>query len=165
MRALSLWQPHAIAIGLGLKLYETRDWQLRPADIGVPVAIHAAKKEFRERDYPWEYFKQVRDRLRAAGQLLHELDYGKVICIATFSACIRTTSAIQIQLGEAPIPLMADLPNSLFWGDFSDVDEFGKQRWAFKIENVRLIPKMQRPEITGRQGFFEVPNEIGLWGL
>ena len=73
MKALSLWQPHAIAIGLGIKRYETRCWQLRPQEIGVPVAIHAAKKEFRERDYPWEYFKEVRDRLRVAGCRLGRL--------------------------------------------------------------------------------------------
>jgi hypothetical protein len=29
MKALSLWQPHAQAIALGLKPYETRDWSTR----------------------------------------------------------------------------------------------------------------------------------------
>jgi hypothetical protein len=151
MRALSLWQPHAIAIGLGLKLYETRGWQLRPEDVGVPIAIHAAKKVFREQDYPWEYFKEAKARLSAAGVPLWKLDYGKVICVCVFTACLRT-STIRGEIGEAE-----------FWGDFSDVGEDGKERWAFKIRDVGLIPESQRPEVTGRQGFFEVPNELGLW--
>ena len=52
-----------------------------------------------------------------------------------------------------------------FWGDFSDFDDGGRQRYAFKIANLRVIPEAHRPEITGRQGFFDVPNEIGLWSL
>jgi hypothetical protein len=155
MKALSLWQPHAIAIGLGIKRFETRGWQLRAAEIGVPIAIHAAKKVFAEKDYPQEYFKDVRDCLRAAGYLLRDLDYGKVVCIATFSACVRTATAREM-IGDGP---------EIFWGDFSDIGDDGKERWAFKIGDVRLIPAAQRPEITGHQGFFEVPNEIGLWGM
>jgi hypothetical protein len=152
MKALSLWQPHAIAIGVGLKLYETRGWQLLPSMVNVPVAIHAAKRVFRERDYEWNYFKEARDRLRAAGVSLEGLDYGKVVCICTFSAIMRTAT-VRGTIGDAE-----------FWGDFSDVGEDGHERWAFRVEHVRLIPADQRPQVTGRQGFFEVPDEIGLWG-
>lgn len=151
MRALSLWQPHAIALGLGLKLYETRGWQLRPADIGIPIAIHAAKKKFREQDYSWEYFKEVRARLRAADVPLWRLDYGKVVCIVEFTACVR------------PATVRGNIGQAEFWGDFSDVGEDGRERWCFKSRLLRLIPEAQRPEIVGRQGFFDVPNELGLW--
>lgn len=158
MRALSLWQPHAIAIGLGIKRFETRGWQLRPEVIGVPVAIHASKKEFRERDYPWEYFVEVRDRLRAAGCSLASLDYGKLVCIAVFGACVRTATARQM-IGSGP---------DMFWGDFSDVGEDGKERWAFHVIESRLIPAKHRPAVTGRQGFWllskETSDEIALWG-
>ncbi len=157
MIALSLWQPHAIAIGKGLKIYETRGWA---ASYRGPLAIHAAKKEFRERDYPWEWFKEARDRLRAAGVLLRELDYGKVVCVADLVDCVPTKDARHAMA----LDLAAGRPVDYgFWGDFSDVGEDGKPRWALKLENVRLIPKLQRPEVVGRQGFFEVDNEIGLW--
>ncbi|HUD76064.1 MAG TPA: hypothetical protein VMQ76_13410 [Terracidiphilus sp.] len=151
MKALSLWQPHAIAIGLGIKRYETRGWQLLPQQIGVPIAIHAAKKEFRERDYPWEYFTAIRTRLRSEGISLQKLDYGKVICICIFTAC-RRTSELRGKIGDAE-----------FWGDFRDRGDDGKDRWAFEIGQALLIPASQRPEITGRQGFFNVPDELGLW--
>jgi hypothetical protein len=151
MKCLSLWQPHAIAIGLGLKLYETRGWQLRPEEIGVPIAIHAAKKEFRERDYPWDYFKEVKTRLAAASVPLHKLDYGKVVCLCVFTCCIRT-GALRGKIGDAE-----------FWGDFRDVGDDGKERYAFKVGQVKLIPAEHRPLIVGRQGIFNVPDELGLW--
>jgi hypothetical protein len=155
MLALSLWEPHATAIAEGIKPYETRGWELLPRHIGVPVAIHAAKKVFRERDYPWDYFCEVRRRLAAVGVPLHRLSYGKVVCIVTFTRSIRL-GAIQDK--------KMDLGPDLFWGDFQDVGEDGRERFAFKIGDVRKIPFDQRPAVTGRQGFFEVPNEIGLWG-
>jgi hypothetical protein len=151
MKALSLHQPHAIAIGLGLKKYETRGWQLRAEEIGVPVVIHAAKKVFREKDYEWEYFKEVRSRLSEAGVPLHKLDYGKAVCICVFSAC-QHTRFVRGQIG---------LPE--FWGDFRDVGDDGRDRFAFKICQVKLIPEAERPEIVGRQGFFNVPDDLGLW--
>jgi hypothetical protein len=151
MKALSLWQPHAIAIGLGIKPYETRGWQLRPEEIGVPIVIHAAKKVFREQDYDWEYFKEAKMRLSAAGVPLHKLDYGKAVCICVFTACLRTAT-VRGRIGDAE-----------FWGDFSDIGEDGRERFAFKVGAVKLLPETERPEITGRQGFFNVPDELGLW--
>ena len=151
MYALSLWEPHATAIAEGIKKYETRGWDLEPQYIGVPIAIHASKKEFREKDYEWEYFKEVRDRLRVVGVPLHRLSYGRVTCIVTFTRSIFTK-------------LVRELDQDLFWGDFRDVGDDGKQRYAFEIAEVRKIPFENRPLITGRQKFFHVPNEIGLWG-
>lgn len=42
MKALSLLQPWASLVILGLKRIETRSWQARPSDAGV-IAIHASK--------------------------------------------------------------------------------------------------------------------------
>jgi hypothetical protein len=151
MKALSLWQPHAMALGLGIKKYETRGWQLRPEEIGVPIVIHAAKKVFREQDYAWEFFKSCRDRLSIAGAPLHQLDYGRAICICVFETC-QATRFVRGRIGDAQ-----------FWGDFRDVGDDGKERFAFKVGQVKLIPKAERPEIVGRQGFFNVPSDLGLW--
>ena len=151
MYALSLWEPHATAIAEGIKKYETRGWDLEPQYVGVPVAIHAAKKVFREQDYEWEWFKEVRDRLRAVDDPLHRLSYGRVVCIATFAFSEPTRATRLVQ-------------KDLFWGDFRDVGDDGRRRFAFKIADVRKIPYESRPLIVGRQKFFHVPNEIGLWG-
>jgi hypothetical protein len=145
VKALSLWQPHAIAIGLGLKPFETRGWS---TNYRGQLAIHAAKKKFRQIDYPWDYFKQVKVRLQAKEQALWALDYGKIICVCDLVDCTPVTN-LRGRIGDAE-----------FWGDFSDNGDDGKWRYAFKLENVRLIAVETRPLVVGRQGFFNVPDEL-----
>lgn len=160
MRALSLWQPHAAAIMLGLKTWETRGWD---TSYRGPLAIHAAKKPFREQDYDWNWFCEAKKRLSMAGQPLWKLDYGKVICIVDVVDCVPT---LHCRAMAAAQKVQADgkLPDWYFWGDFRERGEDGKPRYAFKLENLRKIPEAYRLEINGRQSFFDVPNEVGLWG-
>jgi hypothetical protein len=158
MKALSLWQPHAEAIALGLKPFETRGWA---TEYRGPLAIHAAKKVFREQDYDWNWFRECKARLSVAGMPLWRLSYGKIVCIADLVECLPTEAVRD----TATVAMNAGIKvNWLFWGDFQDRGEDGRLRFAFKLDNIRKIPEAQRPEIKGMQGFFEVPNEIGLWG-
>ncbi len=158
MKALSLWEPHATAIALGLKPWETRGWFL---DYRGPLAIHAAKKLLHERDYPWEWWCEMRRRLAVAGCPLGRLSYGKIVAVVEVTACLPTA---EVRAQAACEGDGARVPAWFFWGDFSDRGEDGKLRFAFKLENVRSIPFDLRPSVVGRQGLFEVPNEIGLWG-
>jgi activating signal cointegrator 1 len=141
MKALSLWQPHAQAIQLGLKVYETRHW---PTAYRGPLAIHAAQKIFRPQEYLMEYFTEACHRLKQAGCPHYDLDYGKVVCFVDLVDCVETES------------LRPPLASWGFWGDF------GAGRYAFKLENLRVIPAHKRPAVKGRQGFFnvELPDEI-----
>ena len=156
MKALSLWQPHATAIMLGLKPYETRGWATAYRG---PLAIHASKKAFREKDYDWNWFQECRKRLSLAGEPLWRLDYGKIVCLVDLVDCVPTAQIRDLARQQGP-----EKRAWYFWGDFSDRGDDDRERFAFKLENVRKIPIAQRPEIKGMQGFFEVPNEIGLWG-
>lgn len=141
MKALSLWQPHAQAIQLGLKIYETRHW---PTKYRGPLAIHAAKKPFRHQDYPRDYYMEVCRRQKQAGCPCYALDYGRVLCVVDLVDCVETAS------------LRPPLNSWGFWGDFTP------GRYAFKLENLRVIPAHKRPAITGRQGFFNVDLDVGL---
>lgn len=158
MKALSLWQPHASAIALGLKIFETRGWD---TSYRGPLAIHASKKTFREKDYDWNYFCEVKKRLSVAGMPLWRLPYGKVVCIVDLVDCVPTAKVREFGRREAESG--SSVP-WFFWGDFSDRGDDDRPRFAFKLENMRKIPEQQQPEVRGMQGFFEVPNEIGLWG-
>jgi activating signal cointegrator 1 len=89
MKALSLWEPHATAIALGLKIYETRGWFL---DYRGPLAIHAAKKLLHERDYPWDWWCEMRKRLSLAGCPLGRMSYGKITCIVDVVDCVPTAT-------------------------------------------------------------------------
>ena len=145
MKTLSLWQPHAQAISLSLKPYETRGWK---TDYRGPLAIHAAKKVFTYKDYPIPYYQEVCLRLKRAGFPFYALDYGKVLCVVDLVDCVPT-GKLRGRIGDCE-----------FWGDFRDKGDDGKDRYAFKLENVLLIPALKRPAVTGRQGFFNVPDNI-----
>lgn len=142
MRALSLWQPHAQAIALGLKPWETRDW---PTRYRGPLAIHAAKR-------PWTdtgmWHEGARAKLRSA---LHGhlggffLPFGAVVCVAELVDCVPTREL------RGVIPEEAE-----FWGDFSD-GETGAGRFAFRLQNVRALA--EPVPVRGQQGFFDVQLE------
>jgi hypothetical protein len=148
VKALSLWQPHAQAIGLKLKPYETRGWK---TDYRGPLAIHAAKKLFNYKDYLLDYYQEVGRRFKQIDFPLYALDYGKVLCVVDLVDCVPT-GKLRGRIGDCE-----------FWGDFRDKGDDGKDRYAFKLENVRLIPALKRPAVTGRQGFFNVPDELIVW--
>lgn len=133
-RALSLHQPHATAIALGIKPYETRHWS---TDYRGPLVIHAALKKFRYQQYDVAYFHEACRRLQNAGCPAHALRYGEAVCLVDLVDCLRVEDVNR---------------RDLFWGDFTP------GRFAFKLENVRRI----YPELhaVGRQKFFtiEIPD-------
>jgi activating signal cointegrator 1 len=145
MKALSLWQPHAQAIALGIKPYETRAWETKYRG---PLVICSAKKPFKYQEYEREYFMDVCARLKRAGCPHYALQYGKALCIVDVVDCVPTAK-IRGQI----------TPSHEFWGDFTDGED-GKGRYAFKLENVRRIwPELA---VVGRQGFFDVPLPLQL---
>lgn len=137
-RALSLHQPHATAIALGIKPYETRHWS---TDYRGPLVIHAAKRPWCNmwRMFParhgddWDYAAMT--RLFAAGVPPGgRVEYGLALCLVDLIDCV-------------PAELVPP-GDHLFWGDFS------VGRYAFKLENVRHI----YPELPaiGRQKWFQI---------
>ena len=130
---------------LGIKTFETRGWY---SDYRGPLAIHAAKKIFSHKNYPLDYYQEVGRRFKQANFPLFALDYGKVLCVVDVVDCVPT-GRLRGRIGQ-----------SEFWGDFRDKGDDGKDRYAFQLENVRLIPALKRPAVTGRQGFFNIPDNI-----
>ena len=106
---------------------------------------------FTYKDYPIPYYQEVSLRLKRAGFPFYALDYGKVLCVVDLVDCIPT-GKLRGRIGDCE-----------FWGDFRDKGHEGKDRYAFQLENVRLIPALMRPAVTGRQGFFNVPDELIVW--
>jgi activating signal cointegrator 1 len=150
MKALSLWQPHALAIGIGLKPWETRDW---PTNYRGPLAIHAAKRYFKDDDI-WSQaatlticrrlFPSCQGVTVEAARILiaSSLVYGAVVCTCELVDCVPTHK-LRGKLDAGPD----------FWGDFSD-GEKGAGRYAFKLENVQQLE--QPVPWRGLQGFFDV---------
>ncbi len=130
---------------LTLKPYETRGWS---TDYRGPLAIHAAKKPFRHQDYPLDYYQEVARRFKIAGFPLYALDYGKVLCVVDLVDCVPVKK-LRGRIGQYE-----------FWGDFRDVGDDGKERFAFELGNVRVIPAHKRPSVVGRQKWFDVDDNM-----
>lgn len=65
MKALTLWQPWASLVAIGIKQFEFRRWPAPAAVIGQRIVIHAAKR----RVNPAEIDELLNDRERLAGSL------------------------------------------------------------------------------------------------
>lgn len=82
MKAITLWQPWASALVMGVKKYETRSWALPHALIGERVAIHAAARTPKH-EYERMVFIAARD-----GKIMPNV-FGAVLGAVTFTRCFR----------------------------------------------------------------------------
>lgn len=145
MKALTVWQPWAWAIGAGLKSIENRDWfpswrQLKPGD---ELAIHAGMHEpTREELYA------VRDAARKMGRESevptlgsHELSFtygrGRIVALVTFEGFVD--SAEKCTELEAP------------WF-------VGKYGW--RLVKPRQFNLATAPVCKGAQGLWELPAGV-----
>ena len=140
MRALSLWQPHASLIAIGVKRFETRTWQPPKAFVGQRIAIHAAKR--RDDLYGLQVTWSDDDNAVATALQPHilspwDLPLGCVVCTAILAEAVSTDH--HDFSGEA-------------FGNF----ESG--RWAWRLTDVQHLP--EPVPWRGAQGFFVVPDEV-----
>lgn len=146
MRALSLHQPWATLILLGVKTYETRDWA---TSWRGPLAIHAAKRWTRSSidstrdlcaealayDPPYE----LRRRLEALYGEPANCPLGCALGVVDLVAIHETN---QWQPGK-------------FQAEFGD---FGPNRYAWKLANPRLL--VAPLAFKGQQGIFDIPDAL-----
>ena len=130
MRAISLWQPWATAIAVGVKSIETRHWK---TDYRGPLAIHAAKRF----DKHQREFAQTEHTL---GRLPGSLPLGAIVAVVTLKDCQPTAELVH---EVSPIERI--------FGDFH------RGRWAWLLEDIRSLD--EPIPFAGRQGFFNVPDE------
>jgi len=144
MKAISLWQPWASAIALGLKQIETRSW---PTFHAGEIAICAAKKQTGELADIFNQLKINHDAIcmafDKAGQLdFDTLPFGAVVAVAELVEPVRTNMITAARLS----PVEAAL------GDYSA----GRYGWI--LTNVR---KLSKPvPCVGRQGLFNLAPSV-----
>lgn len=110
MKAISLHQPWASLVAMGLKRVETRSWPTRHRGW---IAIHAAKRWSRSQ------------RVASVGFLGSDPDIplGAVVAIARVSDCVLMTPAL----------IESQTPRELAVGDWT------AGRWAWLLEDVRRL--------------------------
>lgn len=109
LKAITIWQPYAQAIALGLKRYETRSWATKYRG---RIAIHASKKTLT---------KQSKVLAKKYG--IDDCPLGKVLLVADLTDCILMTQEF----------IKEQKQSELDFGDW----QIG--RYAWKLENIRLL--------------------------
>lgn len=89
--AISLWQPWASFIAIGVKPYETRHWPAPRRLIGQRIAIHAAKRKPEAEDIVWWH--------RIAG-FTNPLPLGAFVCTAILAECLPTDCVKADEFGD-----------------------------------------------------------------
>jgi hypothetical protein len=130
MKAISLWQPWASAIPLGLKFVETRSWG---TSYRGDLLICSAKKTSREQEYFfWVYIKSLQKELTYKG-----LPFGCAVAVVNLADCLR--------MDDELIRQQSNLER--VFGNW----EVGRYAWI--LENIRPIKPFP---VKGQQGLFEI---------
>lgn len=131
MRAISLWQPWATAIAVGVKRIETRHWS---TNYTGPLIIHAAKRWTRAERHFASYEQFI-------GRLPDVIPLGAIVATCTLMGC-RRTEDVEHQVNAI----------ERIYGDFTA----GRFAWFL----TDIIALNEPIPFKGEQGFFNVPDEI-----
>lgn len=171
MKIITLHQPWASLVALGLKRYETRHW---PTNYRGQVLIHAAKQPFMSRDGSrilnqeyWYVWLRALELAHESGlindqsrlPLAQYLPLGSIVAIADLSNCLQMvrpearTERYEPPTGQICINYQTRL--ELTVGDWQ------AGRYAFQLDNAR--PLSEPIPFTSRQGkLLDVPPALQL---
>lgn len=135
MKAITLWEPWATLVALGIKQYETRNWYTNHRG---PLAIHAAGKG----SFHNYYMKAAQTNIVAPDLKIEDLHFGAIVAVVELTSCVEITPQMIRQMTV----------KELMVGDWDE------GRFAWKFENLRIL---KTPLICrGAQGFWNIPSEI-----
>jgi activating signal cointegrator 1 len=138
MKALSLWQPWASAIFAkdhqGIAL-KPDETRHWPTKVRGRIAIHAAKRRM-------DAEARLRSTLLIGSMNLNDMPFGCLIGTVEIMYCVKTETVRRPPWQEA-------------WGNYD------AGRYAFVLAGPQLF-ETPIPYI-GRQGFFNVPDELIVW--
>lgn len=120
MKCVSLTQPYASAIPLGLKRWETRSWHTKYRG---PLGIHAAK------GFP-RWAREFAEIECALGRMDDRVPLGAIVAVVDLAACLPTTEALLFLGDDRTLPEVAIERR---YGDYSP------GRFAWKLENIQAL--------------------------
>ncbi len=132
LKAISLWQPWASLIPLGLKHYETRSWKTNYRGKLLICSTVNNSKHYRE-------YLKVKDALQLPTWDETNFPHGQAIALCDLTDCIQMTAEFIEQQSETEI----------LCGDW----QVG--RYAWKLENIQ--PITEPFAVKGKQGLFNIP--------
>lgn len=153
MKAISLWQPWASAVARGAKTIETRSWR---TNYRGPLAIHAAKRkvicELIHYGSMWGWRGAL--GLRDTGTIF-DIPFGAIIAVCELIDC-RPTGTFTVD------ELDTHRGQGAYVWDERMLGNFEPGRFGWILRGARPFP--EPIPYRGRQGFFEIPDDIVTGG-
>lgn len=144
MMAITLWQPWASLIAVGLKRYETRHW---PTWYRRKLLIHAAKRKMTQKDkVVWALAHRLAEIPEPS---IDELPHGAIVAIADLTGCFKMGAEYSWQLENIQIDEQSALERS--------VGNWAPGRFAWQLENIQPIDPI---ECKGGQSFWFPPQDV-----
>ncbi len=143
MKVITLWQPWATLIALGVKIHETRSWS---TTYRGPLAIHAAKRPICEAG------RLVLLQLRRIDAIPFGIDMplGNIVALTDLTRVVSTSEAFAAWTPErGSIYAVADTTADHICGDFA------YDRFAWRLDNVRRCNVPHK----GTQGIRDLPED------
>lgn len=167
MKALTLWQPWASLIAVGVKTIETRSWAAPKSLIGQRIAIHAAKR------YPAPF----QDDLIGDFRIMEDIPLGAVVATVQLAGCVQVDPSVLWHNlakrldGSHPVenhgwgtvgPAWrwiyvadeADRPNLFIAEQERPYGDFTLGRWLWLLDDTEQLDKPL--PATGRQGLWDI---------
>lgn len=158
MKILTLWQPWASLIALGLKEYETRSWG---TSYRGELAIHAAKRKM-DMDAKLTWSNAI-SLAQEAGKDVSRLPYlediplGEIVAVVNLTDCLRMVD--NPSLKSRSTILIEDQSYLELEVGFWTLEE--GDRYAWKLENIR--PLHSPIPYKGSQGLKDIdPDYLQL---
>jgi ASCH domain. len=161
VKALSLWQPHASLVALGLKQYETRGWYTAYRG---KLIIHAAKKWSYQQQQLARRFVQLFPACHAlvTHPLLDALVWHREGVYPVFGAALCVCDLVECIPAERLVPAGTRLEADDRVGQISFQEycfgDFSPGRFALKLANVQLFTKPV--PVPGRQSLWDWTQEV-----
>ena len=133
MRCISLWQPWASAVALGLKRIETRHWS---TNYTGKLAIHAAKRWTGDERDTAAMFAGLYDLRLAAPPL------GAIVATARLVRCDRSEDILRRGIGKMEEAL----------------GNYGPGRFGWILDDITMLA--EPVPFRGMQGLFDVPDDL-----
>lgn len=146
MKAISLWEPWATLMAMGLKRIETRSWETRYRG---PLLICAAKKRDGHGRDLWN--KLIVDRVIDGGD---ELGFGHALAVVELVQIVRTDFLVHAKSDEAKALRAEYLGGEIGPSLELRLGNYEPGRFAWLTRSVERVKG--RVPVKGKQGLFEV---------
>lgn len=138
MKTLTIWQPWATLISIGVKRYELRSWR---TNYRGPVFIHAASR-MTDAQILTMKFSPFREVLLSRGLDWNNLPVGALLCKTEIVDCVAASS-VNIRGDERTL---------------SGFDALFAPRYAFKLGAIKVFP--HPIPCRGMQGLWDYKGQL-----